>query len=110
MTLITELFILRQKKLIQYHTQLHPFSGFIHFGHSHLNVLMQFHYFIHIGNKTVFQLGDMHQPAFLDPKIYETAECRDVVHDAGQNHSGFQIFNAFNAWVKLKDFSRFPWI
>ena len=89
MTLITELSILRQKKLIQYHTQLHPFSGFIHFGHSHLNVLMQFHYFIHIGNKTVFQLGNMYQTAFLDADIHETAKCRDVVHDAGKDHTGF---------------------
>ena len=89
MTLITELFILRQKKLIQYHTQLHSFSGFIHFYNPYLNVLMKFHYFIHIGNKTVFQLGNMYQTAFLDADIHETAKCRDVVHDAGKDHTGF---------------------
>ena len=89
MSLITELFISKQKKLIQYHTQLHSFSGFIHFGNPYLNVLMQFHNFIHIGNKTVFQLGNMYQTAFLDADIHETAKCRDVVLDAGKDHTGF---------------------
>ena len=55
-----------------------------------------------IAYETIRQLGDMDKPVFLDSYIDETTEVGDVVYNARQYHTFFQIVDGTHILVKFK--------
>ena len=93
-----------------FHGQPDPFPLFINIQHPDLHFLIYFDDLFRVADKLIGHLADVNQTVLMDAYINESPECRDVRHDARQNHSGHKVFDSFYALCKFKNVELLTWI
>ena len=78
--------------------------------HAHGNALSDLDDIGGVSGKGVAQFGDMDETVLMDADIDEGAEIGDIGNDAGEFHSGVQVFEDMNTFGESKHLELFTGI